>query len=708
MERDDGLDGTMGREKNIEGKKGVHFGYLQGCDWGVRYFRPGGGSSMRVGKVILAFLVTCAALVLTGVTYHGYCMDFGEYPYMNFSEISKGNYERRFEYVYRTLEGYGVGIFVADHVSRGDGQVLDIYCSDSVREVLQGEYLRREGTFRSLFGSPLTVRYHDLSLFTQRETITHVETPIYFLYDGDVGELAGIPWRNFLPQRGAEGVLREKLLLVRVAWGAAFGLLLFATVLECWLKGKEWFVRLCHGYPGSRLLAGHVAGELASLLLPGLLGLVLLRSYAVPWFGDAGLAWLAGGFLLLDLGIPCAAFLLMDHRKAAQGAKSSPGLLRFSYVLRVGVLAASILLLGRCARQFLELGSVLGAAGFYKEYEMYAHIDFVYQGEFDLDRDRELDAQFLRQHGDRHDAQRWGAFSKVRNLAGEETWMIEANGLARERLEGLLPECADVTFKEGRCYVFLPEQFALEKLPEEERNHLIMATADYTYVGEVPTGRFLFGEGTEIIPYRGGIETMAFFGDQDLFEDAGWCRDPVIIFTMVGNADMEERDASYFSSYAVKVTEEELKEIVRADERIRDYRYTDIYGVYRKAAAEFVQAGLALLSTAALVILLDVLLLRSIVRMEQEVNALEIALKKVMGSPFYVRYRGIVGTTLSAGALAVLAAELTSWRQAHRPDLLGAGVGVGLILLELCFVALEAFRWERVQVQKILKGGCVS
>lgn len=257
---------------------------------------------------------------------------------------------------------------------------------------------------------------------------------------------------------------------------------------------------------------------------------------------------------------------------------------------------------------------MLGAAGFYKEYEGYAHIDFVYQGEFDLDRDREFDTKFLRQDGDCYGAQCWGAFAKVRNLAGEEIWMIEANGLAREQMERVLPQRADVALEDGRCYVFLPERFALEKLPEEE-----------------------------------------------------------------------------------------LKEIVRADEKIRNYWYTDIYGAYRKAAAEFVQVGLALLSTAALVVLLDVLLLRSIVRMEQEVNALEIALKKVMGSPFYVRYRGIVGTTLSAGALAVLAAGVASWRQAHRMDLLGAGAGVCLIVLELCFVALEAFRWERVQVQKILK-----
>lgn len=86
------------------------------------------------------------------------------------------------------------------------------------------------------------------------------------------GSQPGLPWSSFLPQRAAEGVLRGKLRMVRASWGAAFGLLLFATALECRLKGKKWFVRLCHGYPGSRLLVGHAAGELASLFLPGLLG----------------------------------------------------------------------------------------------------------------------------------------------------------------------------------------------------------------------------------------------------------------------------------------------------------------------------------------------------------------------------------------------------------------------------------------------------
>lgn len=665
---------------------------------------------MRAGKCILAFLAFCAALVLTGEIYHSYCFNFDEYYYLNFSDIEKGYYERRFELVCNTLEEYGIEVFVTDYVSRGDGEALDIYCNYPVREKLKKEYFRHEGTVCSFFGAPLYVNYHDLSLFTQRETITHEVTRIYCFYDGDIEELAGIPFKSFLPQRESEGVLRVQLLFVEMIWAAAFGLLLFLTMLECRLKKKEWFVRLCNGYPGGLLLAKCIIGELVSLLLPGLLGYALLRPYSAPWFGGAGLFRLAAGFLLLDLGILFASFYLMDHKEAMQSSHSSPGLLRFSYGIRVGVLAMSIMLLGNCAGQFMKLIPVLKAAEFYEQYEGYAHIQFIYQGDFNYNKAKP-DAQFLQQCGDRYDAQQWCAFTTLRNLAGEETWMIQANGPARARLEQLLPEYSDMAFEEGRCYVFLPERFAPERLSEEQRQRLIRFTADYVFIGDIATGEFefLLGERTELIPYRGGIETLAFApGSWSLFEDAAWFRDPVIIFHAVDNAGMNEIDAGYFYRFAMKITEDELQEIVRSDERIRDYRYTDIYETYQKTAAKCVQTGIALLSIAVLVILLDVLLLRSIVKMEQEMNALEIALKKITGSPFHVRYRNIVRTTISAGTLAVLVTELISWRQTQRLELMSAAVGVGFIALELCFVAVEAFRWERVQVQKILKGGCVS
>lgn len=657
---------------------------------------------MKIGKCILVFLVFCAALLLTGEIYRGYCMNFDEYYYVEFTDIEKGYYEQRFEFVCNRLKEYNIDVFVADSVSRGDGEeLINIYCSDSVREKLMKEYLRYEGTVGSFFAESVSVHYYDLSLFTKRDMVTRESAAIYCLYDGDIESLTGLPFQRFEPQRKADHVLHTNLLFVRIIWSAVFFLFLFLTALECRFQKKEWFVRLCHGYPGKTLLMTYLAEEMLSFFLPGLLSYALLHSCSALQFGNAYLLILISVFIPLDLSFVFISFYLMNHKAAMQSSPSSPKLLRFSYALRICVLAASIMILSSCVRQFTKLIPVLKAETFYRQYEGYAHIGLVYHEKY-RNEENDYKRQFVQQYGDRYDAQYWSAGAVIKNLDGETTWIITANKRSKATLERLLPECADMDLEQGQ-YIFLPEQFAPAKLSEK----------DWKWLANV-TGHYYEPDEMKIIIYHEEIETLAFtsWSGELLYGLHGLLsRDPIIVFNAVDNVDFYDSANHYFpllNPLAVKITESELQQIVESDEKIMRYFYTDIYESFREAAAKYLQMGGRLLSIAVLVILLDILLISTIIKMEQKMNALEISLMKITGSPFHVRYRNVVQTTLTAGAMAVLATELIEWKRTQQFETVNLVVGVCFVALELSFVAVEIFRWENMQIQKILKGGCIS
>lgn len=106
-----------------------------------------------------------------------------------------------------------------------------------------------------------------------------------------------------------------------------------------------------------------------------------------------------------------------------------------------------------------------------------------------------------------------------------------------------------------------------------------------------------------------------------------------------------------------------------------------------------------------LVLSLELIIIGMILKLEYQVNAIELSIKKVMGYNILAKNRLILLLTIITTLLSVVAITLISYFfEIGNPFTLIIGGGC-LLLLELIVIILSIRRIERANVQRILKGG---
>lgn len=95
----------------------------------------------------------------------------------------------------------------------------------------------------------------------------------------------------------------------------------------------------------------------------------------------------------------------------------------------------------------------------------------------------------------------------------------------------------------------------------------------------------------------------------------------------------------------------------------------------------------------------------AIVRMEFQVNAIQLAIQKILGYSVWQRNRKMIGITLAIYVISVLAGiVLAWWYPLPKIAFLLLGNGI-LFVLDLITILFFIWRQEKLQLVKILKGG---
>ena len=99
------------------------------------------------------------------------------------------------------------------------------------------------------------------------------------------------------------------------------------------------------------------------------------------------------------------------------------------------------------------------------------------------------------------------------------------------------------------------------------------------------------------------------------------------------------------------------------------------------------------------------MIIASIIKLEYEVNAIELSIKKVLGHSIWQKNKKIISITLFSTVISVgiatISAQLFKWGSYHYL-LIG---GLVIIVSELLTITLFIRKIERTKIQKILKGG---
>ena len=112
-------------------------------------------------------------------------------------------------------------------------------------------------------------------------------------------------------------------------------------------------------------------------------------------------------------------------------------------------------------------------------------------------------------------------------------------------------------------------------------------------------------------------------------------------------------------------------------------------------------------SLCVLVLLLDIAIIISEVKMEFRLNAMEISLKKVLGYRFYERHKRFISVNLLENIAVVILICIVSLFISNASVGIALLVGALLTIIEMAIIFTNVMWVEKTNISKSLKGGCL-
>lgn len=106
-----------------------------------------------------------------------------------------------------------------------------------------------------------------------------------------------------------------------------------------------------------------------------------------------------------------------------------------------------------------------------------------------------------------------------------------------------------------------------------------------------------------------------------------------------------------------------------------------------------------------LVLSLEFIIISSIIKLEYEVNAMELAIKKVMGHSLFEKHGKLILMTIITTILSILTSVIIAMIIEFNKFYFLILGGIVILLLELFLITFYIRRTENEKIQKVLKGG---
>ncbi|MGR6125954.1 DUF1430 domain-containing protein [Paenibacillus sp. SER-28] len=227
---------------------------------------------------------------------------------------------------------------------------------------------------------------------------------------------------------------------------------------------------------------------------------------------------------------------------------------------------------------------------------------------------------------------------------------------------------------------------------------------------------FKFFEGREVqdnfkvIYYENNVNLVAINANNAYGSEL--IKNPIIIFNNVSpetqSLKYEPNRAVYLTEIMYDITDEEFKRFVQ-ENQLTDtnasltktnilQKYNDSWNIAKQVL--YINSVFSLL-----VLLLEFMIISSITKLEYEVNAIELSIKKVLGYSVWEKNRKIIGMTLITTIISIGIAIIAAFGFGLNSASYLIWGGIVILVSELTVILFHIRRIENLKIQKILKGG---
>lgn len=491
--------------------------------------------------------------------------------------------------------------------------------------------------------------------------------------------------------------------LVFSIWVLIIIIVVFLTYYDIILQKKENVIRFTMGERISSIFWKNTTYDSIVFILIFCFSIIFLSNYTYIYF----LFTYSLIFLLSLLILNALLYLKLfsfNIKEAFSNMRGSVKLLSINYTLKLITSIVTILIISSNIALIFESIELYKQKPFFKQYADYNYtklenrLTIKSNGSIisEIDKDAVIQETFYRKYFTKFDAT---LLTDISDMLDEEG--ILANKNAFDYLAKNIKEIRDRSL-DKEIYFILPSKFKGDSLIIDKLRNAIefYEGSEFNYSFDV----IYYKENVKII----SIDEMKLYGSE-------FIKQPVIIFNNIAADSLKDINIkpsipklNYVHDIMYKTSDAEFDKFI--SEHQLTGQIVSETNVYEKYITYWTSAKRVLyinLIFSLLVILLEGIIISSIIKLEYEVNAIELSIKKILGYSVLQKNTKLIILTVITSSLSIISSIIiSSFFNYGKINNLAIG-GILILVLELGVIFVFIRKVERSRIQKILKGGTI-
>ena len=651
---------------------------------------------MKKIKFIFIFFLMLLSFIFSGEFFQYYLNTYtSQFSYIDITENEMNSQAEIQNDISHLAEKYNIEVLQTER-KNGSGRAtsLTVYSTDEAFEKLKTEYSVSPNIYKALFSGTTKVDFAD---FKDKKLLGETER-YYFI--GEQRQIQSI--RENIKNDYACSFIKNETehaypYLVLLIWAVVGVLFLILTWLDIHFQKKENFVLISLGKPIRQIILKNVFIDFLAFSLIFSVLFALLGRFVYLGYEINNIVLLCAAVLFLNALLYLTLFK-MNYKEVLYGANLNERIISDGYVLKsismiltVVVLSCNAMLISANFKELKRIKTL-------RNVENYSFLELNPVSLLNLGKDYE-ETRYGLINSIYGELQNRGCAYSFCGLSGENDYCI-INSDSKFLLNGFDLK----TEPDGNSdfYILVPEEIEFSQNADESVYDCI---------------EMYFGSekalSCEKITYSGNGELLTYDSTEELTLGAQSFENPIVIYinnpSLKLNCDSSTL-STLFSKMLFNISNSEINTVCEKYQINEKGFY--LQGAKLKEKVSDYQAVLnraLLLNTviSAFLLLLELFIISVIIKLEYKVSTTELAVKKVLGYSVFQKNKQIFLLNTYAALIAVVSCTVFCLMYKLAVWYTVIAVGTSVLCLEYVIIAVLITRFEKQNVAKILKGGCL-
>lgn len=651
---------------------------------------------MKKIKFIFIFFLMLLSFIFSGEFFQYYLNTYtSQFSYIDITENEMNSQAEIQNNIYHLAEKYNIEVLQTER-KNGSGRAtsLTVYSTDEAFEKLKTEYSVSPNIYKALFLGTTKVDFAD---FKDKKLLGETER-YYFI--GEQRQIQSI--RENIKNDYACSFIKNETehaypYLVLLIWAVVGVLFLILTWLDIHFQKKENFVLVSLGKPIRQIILKNVFIDFLTFSLIFSVLFALLGRFVYLGYEIKNIVLLCAAVLFLNALLYLTLFK-MNYKEVLYGANLNERIISDGYVLKsismiltVVVLSCNAMLISANFKELKRIKTL-------RNVENYSFLELNPVSLLNLGKDYE-ETRYGLINSIYGELQNRGCAYSFCGLSGENDYCI-INSDSKFLLNGFDLK----TEPDGNSdfYILVPEEIEFSQNADESVYDCI---------------EMYFGSekalSCEKITYSGNGELLTYDSTEGLTLGAQSFENPIVIYinnpSLKLNCDSSTL-STLFSKMLFNISNSEINTVCEKYQINEKGFYLQGEKVKEKVSDYQAVLNRALLLNtviSAFLLLLELFIISVIIKLEYKVSTTELAVKKVLGYSVFQKNKQIFLLNTYAALIAVVSCTVFCLMYKLAVWYTVIAVGTLVLCFEYVIIAVLITRFEKQNVAKILKGGCL-